>query len=482
MTKLFTILPRVACGLMAAPALAVALAASPMLSQPVAAQETHVTISSAAYGATRKLQIELNKTVLVDLPAGAAEVIVSNPSVAAAIMRSRTRAIVQGVTGGDTNIFFLDDQGRTISVLDVKVMEEPSQVANALEVALARSLPGSNIRVESVTLGQSSDGQIVNRVVLTGTVLSGEDRDRATAVATQFAGAPENVANIVDVAGAQQVMLQVTVAEVARETVKQLGINLSGSVSIGTFGASLNSKQSGAVLSNGVSGGFSAGNVKLSAELRALEQRGSLRTLAEPVLTAMSGQTADFLVGGEVPVLAEISENGKRVYTMKDFGVKLSFTPTVKSSGIIGMQVATEVSEISESGFTVGNETVPGFNNRKASTSVELRPGETMAIAGMIQEKMRQRISGLPGLSNIPILGAMFRSREYQRNQTELVIIVTPYLAQATMGRPELPTDKTTPASDAEAIFLGRMENIYGVGETGEMRGGFNGSVGFVLD
>lgn len=479
MTKLFTFLPHKLNRVIAVPALT-AMLISPMLAQQALSQETHVTISSAAYGATRKVQVELNKTVLVDLPAGAAEVIVSQPRVAAAIMRTRTRAIVQGMTGGDTNIFFLDDQGRTISVLDVKVMEEPSQVGNALEIALARSIPGSRIKVESVTL--DSGGSATNRVVLTGTVLSGEDRDRATEVAVQFAGDPRNVANIVDVAGAQQVMLQVTVAEVSRETVKQLGINLSGSVSVGTFGASIGSKQISPAAGSGISAGFSAGNVQLSAELRALEQRGSLRTLAEPVLTAMSGQTADFLVGGEVPVLSEVQESGKRVYVMKDFGVKLKFTPTVKSSGLIAMQVETEVSEISEGGFTVGTETVPGFNNRRASTSVELRPGETMAIAGMIQEKLRQRISGMPGLSNIPILGAMFRSRDYQRNQTELVIIVTPYLAQPSVARPVLPTDQMVPASDAEAIFLGRMETIYGVSRTGEMRGGFSGSVGFVLD
>src|SRR5690606_2793295 len=197
-------------------ALGLALPAIPA----AAAEEPHVTTSAAAYGATRKFEVEINKTALVDLPAGAAEVIVSQPGVAAAIMRTRTRALIQGITGGDTNIFFLDDQGRTIAVLDVKVIEEPSQVGHALQIALARVIPGSNIRVESVTLGGD-----VNRIVLTGNVLSGEDRDRATAVAVQFAGAPENVANILDVAGAQQVMLQVTVSEVKRDVAKQLGIN-----------------------------------------------------------------------------------------------------------------------------------------------------------------------------------------------------------------------------------------------------------------
>lgn len=448
---------------------------------PATAQESQITISSASYGAVRKMDLDLNKSIIVDLPAGVAEVVVSQPTVAAAIMRTRNRAIVQGIGGGDTNIFFIDDQGRTISILDIRVIKEPSQVGNALQEALARVIPGSKIHVESVTLGDPTSGQVVNRVVLTGTVLSGDDKSRAGEVAIQFAGAPENVANIVEVAGAQQVMLQVSVAEVSRDTMKQLGINLSGSLSVGTFNAGLGSVQAAPTLGNGVSAGFTAGNVSITAQLRALEQRGSLRMLAEPILTAMSGQPADFLVGGQIPVLSGVKD-GERTYELKDFGVKLEFTPTVKSNGTIAMQIKTEVSELSESGFTIGNETVPGFNNRKASTSVELRPGETMAIAGMIQDKLRQQISGLPGFSNIPILGAMFRSRQYQRNQTELAIIITPYLATPMIGKPNLPTDNFVPASDAEAIFLGTMQRNYGVGGNAEMRGGFKGSVGFVLD
>jgi len=451
--------------------LASLLAGTAALTSPASAQSQ---ISLASYGGTRSVELELNKSMVVDLPGGVAEVIVSQPSVASAIMRTRQRAVIQGIGGGDTNILFLDDRGSTIGVLDIKVIKEPSQVGAALEVALARVLPGSAIRVESVTLGDDT-----NRVVLTGTVLSEEDRGRAEAVAIQFAGDPKNVANILDVAGAQQVMLQVTVAEVSRDTMKQLGINLQGGLSIGSFNAGIGSAQT--ALPNGVNAGFTAGGVSISAQLRALEQRGSLRTLAEPILTAMSGQPADFLVGGQIPVLSGIKDS-ERTYELKDFGVKLKFTPTVKSNGVIAMQIETEVSELSESGFTIGNETVPGFNNRRASTSVELRPGETMAIAGMIQEKLRQQISGLPGLSNIPILGAMFRSREYQRNQTELAIIITPYLSAPMIGQPRLPTDDFVPASDAEAIFLGRMERNYGVGGGSEMRGGFSGSVGFVLD
>lgn len=472
---MLTSLPRLPRKLLA-PAAITALLAGAALIQPALAQEAQITISAAAYGGMRQMELDLNKSIIVDLPAGVAEVVVSQPAVAAAIMRTRTRAIVQGISGGDTNIFFLDDSGRTISVLDIRVIKEPSQVGNALQEALARVIPGSNIRVESVTLGDDT-----NRVVLTGSVQSSDDRARAEQVAIQFAGDPKNVANILDISGSQQVMLQVTVAEVSRDTVKQLGINLSGSLSIGNFSAGLNSTQT--TLPNGVSGGFTAGNVSLNAELRALEQRGSLRTLAEPILTAISGEPAEFLAGGQIPILSAIDPaTNNRTYTLKDFGVKLKFTPTIKSNGVVGLEIETEVSEIAETGFNIGGETVPGFNNRSAKTSIELRPGQTIAIAGMIQDKLRQQISGLPGLGDIPILGTLFRSRNFQRSQTELVIIVTPYLAAPMTQQPILPTDKFEAASDAEAIFLGRMERNYGVGGNIEMRGGFNGSVGFVLD
>src|SRR5690554_2193271 len=469
MIQLFNTLRRQA----AAPLAVLLLATSP-LAFPAAvsalAQETHVTISAAAYGATRKFEVEINKTALVDLPAGAAEVIVTQPDVAAAIMRTRTRAIIQGITGGDTNIFFLDDQGRTIAVLDVKVIEEPSQVGNALQMALARIIPGSNIRVESVTLGGDT-----NRVVLTGNVLSGEDRNRATEVAVQFAGAPENVANILDVSGAQQVMLQVTVSEVNRNTAKQFGINLSGAISVGNVNLGFNNDvtSAGITTGNGLNGTYAGADVRINAAIRALEARGGLRVLAQPTLTAISGQQANFLAGGELPY-AQRDANGTPTVLFKPYGVELAFTPVVKSNGMIALTVATSVSEPQTSG---------AITKREANTSVELPAGTTLAIGGLLQETTRQQIDQLPGLGDIPILGALFRSRDYQSDQTELVILVTPYLVSPSPAHSvPVPTDRSTVASDAEAIFLGRLENIYGVGRTGEMRGSFSGSVGFVLD
>lgn len=469
----FTTLRRRTAGLLAASALALGLLALPMVPAAMA-EETHVTISAAAYGATRKFEVEINKTALVDLPAGAAEVIVSQPGVAAAIMRTRTRALIQGITGGDTNIFFLDDQGRTIAVLDVKVIEEPSQVGNALQMALARVIPGSNIRVESVTLGGD-----VNRIVLTGNVLSGEDRERATAVATQFAGGAENVANILDVAGAQQVMLQVTVSEVKRDVAKQLGINLGAVFNVGTTNLLqfANGLLTDAFPLTGIDASFSANGNSVSTAIRALEGRGALRVLAQPTLTAISGEPAKFLAGGEMPYYTyEDDDNGNRTRTVlfKPYGVQLSFTPVVKSNGVIALKVETSVSE-PQADFSI--------TKREANTSVELPSGMTLAIGGLLEEKSTQQIEQFPWLGDIPILGALFRSRDYRTEQTELVILVTPYLVGPSPANSiPVPTDRTAVASDAEAIFLGKLETMYGVGNSGEMRGGFSGSVGFVLD
>ncbi|RYE74609.1 MAG: hypothetical protein EOP19_27450, partial [Hyphomicrobiales bacterium] len=193
-----------------------------------ALETTHLRVGNQAYGATQNIELEVNKSMIVDLPAGVGEVVATQPSVATVVMRSKSRAIVQGVSGGDTNILFLDPASRTISVLNLKVFQPRSDVGNALQAALARSIPGSRLDVESVILNAQA-----NRVVITGTVLSGDDLAKATQIAVQFAGAPENVANIANVVGVQQVMLQVTVAEVNREAVKQLGINLNGTAIIG---------------------------------------------------------------------------------------------------------------------------------------------------------------------------------------------------------------------------------------------------------
>ncbi len=436
----------------------------------MAAEPVYLRIPHKAMGATQNVALEVNKSVLVDLPTNAGEVIASQPSVATVVMRSKTRAIVQGVSGGDTNIFFLDPAGNNIAVLDIKVYQPRSDVGNALETALKRNLPGSRLSVESVTLGEDT-----NRVVLTGTALSQDDLDKATQMAIQFAGSPDNVANIASVSGQQQVMLKVTVAEVDRSVVKQFGMDLTIS-SGGLITGLINSPgdalggASGISLGQGtITASATIGGTTIDATLRALARRNALRTLAEPTLTAISGQQAEFLAGGQRAIVTK-GDTGQATTTYKDYGVKLGFTPTVKSNGRIGLAVSTEVST------PVG---ASDFNVRSARTTVEIPAGYTLAIGGLIQDEMRHQISQMPGLGDIPIIGALFRSRDFIHSQTELVIFVTPVMAE--LGRPAAPTDNYAIAGDAEAIFLGHLEKMYGVGNGG-MRGSYSGSVGFVLD
>ncbi len=429
-----------------------------------AASPAYLRIPYKAHGSSQQLAIEVNKSILVDLPTNAGEVIVGQPGIATVVMRSKTRAIIQGVSGGDTNILFLDPAGNGIAALDVKVYQQRSDVGNALETALARNLPGARLRVESVGLGEGS-----NRVVLTGTARSQDDLNRALAMAAQFAGGPENVASIATVDGNQQVMLQVVVAEVQREAVKELGINLNGSISVGALNLGLTSNQT--TNTNGVSVGASGAGWNLSASLRALERRDALRTLAKPTLTAISGQPAEFKAGGEFPFTRVV--DGAQSVEFKEYGVFLNFTPTVKSNGLINLLVDTSVKEPTAGG---------GISNRSAKSTVELPAGQTLAIAGMFQDTVRQQINQLPGLGNIPVLGALFRSRDFERRRTELVILVTPYYTSpGDFEDFDKPTDHMKIASDAEAIFLGKLEKMYGVGNSG-MRGSYSGSVGFVLD
>ena len=446
---------------------------------------THVRITAGSFGAVQHVPMAVNKSVIVDLPVDVQDVIVSRPEVANAILRSKRRVIVQSITAGDTNMFLIDAKGRTIAVLEISIKGEASTVAAALRETYKRILPAADLLVESVVL-VDADGDETNRVVISGTAPTTDDVNKAIAVAAQFAGSEANVASLITVSGPQQVMLKVTVAEVQRESVKQLGINLNGSFTSGGITSSILSSQplggaTNVISNNAIKAGFGIpGLFSIDATLRSLERRGALRTLAEPTLTAMSGSEAEFLAGGEFPVPTDVSD-GVITFAFKEFGVKLKFTPLIKSSGAISLAVDTSVSEpTTEGGFTAGGVTIPATKERQAKTTVELEAGQTLSIGGLMQDSVRQQINRLPGLGDIPILGALFRSRDFIHSRSELVILVTPYFAEAG-DKPVLPTDEMIIANDAEAIFLGRIESIYAVGPDG-MRGSYDGSVGFVLD
>lgn len=438
--------------------------------QAQGADTAHITITGKAFGSSRDIDLSLNKSLIVDLPVDAKEVIVSQSGIASAILRSKRRAILQGIGAGDTNIMFLDSSGRTIVVFDIQVQQEPSPVAAALESTLARVLPGSNIKVETLS-SKAIDG--TTHFMLTGTVQTAEDKAIAESMATQLSDGEDKVGSLIQIVGPQQVMLKVTVAEVQRSLAKQLGINLSGSFSVGSITGGFNSPMAtnAQIPAVGGNGTIPLGDSSISVELRALETRGGLRTLAEPVLTALSGQPATFLAGGELPYQTT-NDAGRLVTEFKPYGVQLEFTPTIKSDGTIELKVKTTVSEPAGQG---------ALNTRDVSTTVQLGVGQTLSIGGMLSERSRQEITRLPGLGDIPILGALFRSREYTSDRTELVFLVTPYYARAKANMPDLPTDNLQFAGDAEAMFLGHIETIYGVGPDG-MRGSYDGSVGFLLD
>jgi pilus assembly protein CpaC len=465
-TRMHRSFPRLAACLVFAGTLFAASPASAGVS------EAQLTITPASYGATRPVQIEINKSMLIDLPAGVSEVIVSQPAIAAGIMRTRTRAILQGLAEGTTNVIFLDDAGRTMAVLDVKVLQAASELGSALEATLARVIPGSNIRVEALS-DSAIDG--TTHFVLTGTVLTAEDKAVAEALAADLSDDDE-AGSLIRVIGPQQVMLQVTVSEVQRDVAKQFGINLSGALSVGNVNLNFNNNvtASGLNTNNGLNAtGIGIGDLNINAAIRALETRGGLRVLAQPTLTAISGQEATFLAGGEIPY-ATTDSLGNQTVVFRPYGVELAFSPVVRANGMISLAVNTSVSEPQTSG---------SLTKRQASTSVELPAGTTLAIGGLLQESTRQQIDQFPGLGDIPILGALFRSRDFQSQQTELVILVTPYLVQPSpAGTIPVPTDTSVAANDAEGIFLGKIEKIYGVAGSGDMRGSFSGQIGFVLD
>jgi len=451
---------------------AVLTTAAPQMA--AASSSPHVRVSAAEIGQTHHLEVGVNKSVIVDLPTQSGEVIVSQPSVASAIMRSKTRAIIQGVQIGQTNIFFLDANGDRIAVLEVSVVQD----ASGLSATIARLVPGTAINVESFG----------DRLLLSGTANSSDDVNRAVQIARQFTGGGDDtVTSVVNVLGAQQVMLKVTIAEVQRETVKQLGIDLDASITAGGLTTSLINSPglggaSGVIATNTKTVDINVGPVSIEATLNALERRGALRTLAEPTLTALSGQEAEFLAGGEFPVPVGVDSN-QVIFEFKRFGVDLKFTPTVRSNNVISLNVETSVSELStEGGFSAGGVTIPATKERTARTSVELPSGGTLAIAGLIEDQVKAQFNQLPGIGNVPILGALFRSRDFIHSQTELLILVTPYLTEPGVAADySLPTDQLNFAGDAEAVFLGHLESLYGV-DGGNGAGSYQGNVGFVLD
>jgi pilus assembly protein CpaC len=299
------------------------------------------------------------------------------------------------------------------------------------------------------------------------------------------------VVNMLAIEGEDQVHLKVTVAEVQRSIIKQLGVGVSGELNFGGI-ASISASTSSPFginalgpLTNRLTGSAGGSGNTLALTLRALEQTGAVKTLAEPTLTAISGEMASFLAGGEFPVPTGRDSDGTITLTFKPFGVALGFTPVVLSEGRISLRIKTEVSELSPEGsFSVGDFNVPALKVRRAETTMELPSGGSMVLGGLLQDSLRQSIGAFPGLGTLPILGPLFRSRDYLRNETELVIIVTPYLVKP-VSRTLLatPDQGFAPASDAQAILLGNINRVYGAGgHAPDASYQYRGKIGFIYE
>lgn len=447
-----------------------------------------IRITNSESGA-RTVPLGVGKSVIVDLPRDAKDVLVADPLIANAVVRSARRAYVIGVKVGQTNLFFFDSEGRQIAALDVAVTRD----LNGIRAMLRQVLPQADIRIEGIGEG----------VVLAGTVANAGEAQQAFDIAARLVGESTKVTNALTIRGRDQVMLKVTVAEVQRDVIKQFGVDLSGSMGYGTAVVNFNatnpfSAYGSALSDTGMTTGWASGLRSMTATIRAMERAGVIRTLAEPNLTAISGENASFLAGGEFAIPGgytcdPTTRNCQVQVQFKKFGVGLNFTPVVLSEGRISLRVMTEVSELSnENALTLqqslgnGNVTtltIPSIRTRRAETTLEIPSGGALAMAGMIQEQTKQQLNGLPGVMQLPVLGALFKSRDYINRQTELMVIVTPYIVRS-VSQKELsrPDDGFADASDPSTILLGRLNRIYGVAGKVDPRHSYHGNYGFIID
>jgi pilus assembly protein CpaC len=457
--------------------LGTALATSAMT--PLTAETLRVMSGSA----TTPLNVPMNRAVVVESDVPFAELNIANPGIADISTLSDRTIYVLGKTPGRTTLTLLAPDGKLIANVEVQVSPDIAEFKERLQ----QILPGETIEVRT-----ANDG-----IVLSGTVSSTAKLDRALDLANRYA--PDRVSNLMSVGGTQQVMLKVRFAEMQRSVSKSLSasIGVSGGTNAGIHAGSGVLSNSAALTSvlagndiaspNPAEGratlGFSAGSLEFAVLLEALESKGVVRTLAEPNLTALSGQEAKFLAGGEYPIPVS-SDNGSISVEYKPFGVELNFTPTVVDGDIINLQINAAVSSIDTTTTLQNNGfTINAFRRRETSTTVEMRDGESFAIAGLLQDDFRDLNGQVPWLGDIPILGALFRSAEYQRAQSELVIIVTPHLVSPTRGDAlALPTDRVRIPTEKDLFLFGNVAGRQ-KGAAGEVsRQDFNGSYGYVME
>ncbi|MDO6966211.1 type II and III secretion system protein family protein [Rhizobium alvei] len=472
-----------------------------------AANASIIKISQVGPGVSKKLKLGLSKAIVLDLPEDAHDILVANPEIADAVTRTSRRLYLFGKAVGQTNVFIFGPGGEELVSIDLEIERDISN----LEAQLKRFIPESDIKVEIIS----------DNIVLSGSVRTPQDASQAEKLAEIFVKGGEattrnvsatsttatgdasvalfnedrqtsQIVNMLTIEAEDQVTLKVTVAEVSRQVLKQLGF--SGSIKGASGAISFTNPTNLGGSNNWVTGNALSGTLgkfDISTYVNAMEQAGVMRTLAEPSLTAISGEQAKFKVGGEFRLVSnqEISEDGiTRESESVEYGIELNFKPIVLSPGRISLNIETNVSEPTFEGSYVsgGTKSTPaitylGIRKREASTTVELPSGGSIVIAGLVRDEVRQASSGIPALARVPILGSLFRSKDFQRNETELVIIATPYLVRP-VERSKLarPDDNFNPESDVATFFLNRVNKIYGRRENAKNPGQYNGAVGFI--
>ncbi|WP_120502256.1 type II and III secretion system protein family protein [Roseovarius sp. EL26] len=457
-----------------------------MVCGPVMTTANAETLQVVRKGTARNLSVPMNRAIVVESDVPFAELSIANPAIADFSTLSDRTIYILGKSPGRTTLTLLDETGRLITNVEVHVAADVAEFKERLQ----QILPGEKIEVRT-----ANDG-----IVLSGTVSNITSMDRALDLAQRYA--PERVSNLMSVSGKQQVMLKVRFAEMQRSVSKQLSTSLAvdalgGGLGVGLSGSNLGSTfagNTGAVpLGSGAGGtnagaalfGFDIGSVEVGILMQALETKGLIRTLAEPNLTALSGQEASFLAGGEIPVPVPADEDTIAI-EFKPFGVELKFTPRVLEDGIINLEMGAAVSSIDPTVSLVANGlNVTGFRRRESLTTVALRDGQSFAIAGLLQDDFRDNNNQVPWLGDIPVLGGLFRSVDYQRSQTELVIIISAHLVSPTRGEAlALPTDRVKLPSEADLFLRGRVSKDIEPGSaTGEVaKQDFSGSYGYVMD
>lgn len=421
------------------------------------------------------VRVPLDKVVSVRMPGPVRNVVIANPAIADVVLPedgTRNHVYVLAKAVGSTTIVFEDGRGNILFQGDIQVDVDVS----GIQAALKEILPEEKISVVSHR----------NSVFLKGFVRSATASNAAVNVARKFVAGNTEVINNMEILGSQQVVMQVRVAEIKRTAIKNLGVSLNLDASGALNGLTL------ATTATAFTNNFASVTANTSfgglgpMTIRMLEKQNLAKTLAEPTLTALSGEAASFLVGGSFPMpIAYDAATGTTTYEQTRFGVALNFTPVVMDKGRISMRVQTTVSDRDTTvGVTIGGATIPGLTEKTTETTVELPSGGTLYIAGLLQNDLTNYVEGIPGLKDIPIIGSLFRSQGFQNKETELVVSMTAYLAAPTSNSQPLamPTDGFTPSGDLDFYLLGRLHKLYAHKELPPYATPLTGPYGYIME